>query len=127
LDGGGKSLPTTAAVSLGFEPFGLPRSRLHQARFHVVAVERAMTPWTVAELRRPPRIVGRLTFQGRLQHLLRENGADAEANVFPFGQGNAPRQPGGTVQLIDEVLGNALHVRPHFFYLRSGFFGSCHP
>jgi hypothetical protein len=72
-------------------------------------------------------MVGRLAFQGRLQHLLRENGADAEANVFPFGQGDASRQPGGTVQLIDEVLGNALHVGPHFFYLRSGFFGSCHP
>ena len=83
-----------------------------------------MTPWTGAELRWPPRMVGRLAFQGRLQHLLRENGADAEANVFPFGQGDAPRQPGGTVQLIDEVLGNALHVGPHFFYLRSGFFGS---
>ena len=66
-------------------------------------------------------------YDSRVQHLLRENGADAEANVFPFGQGDAPRQPGGTVQLIDEVLGNALHVGPHFFYLRSGFFGSCHP
>jgi len=72
-------------------------------------------------------MVGRLAFQGRVQHLLRENGANAEANVFQFGQGDAPRQSGRAVEFIDKVLGNALHVRPHFFYLGSGFFGSCHP
>ena len=39
-------------------------------------------------------------YDSRVQHLLRENGADAEANVFPFGQGDAPRQSGAAVEAL---------------------------
>jgi hypothetical protein len=59
-----------------------------------------MTLRTGAKLLGPLRVVGRLAFQGRVQHLLRENGADAEANVFPFGQGDAPRQSGAAVEAL---------------------------
>jgi hypothetical protein len=72
-------------------------------------------------------MVRRLAFQGHVHPLLGEEGADAEADVFPFGQGDAPRQSSGAVELIDQVLGDALHRGPHFFDLGSGFFGSRHP
>jgi hypothetical protein len=72
-------------------------------------------------------MVRRLAFQGHVQHLLRENGADGEADVLQFGQGDAPRQSGGAKELVDQILGDGLHVDPHFFDLGSGFFGSCHP
>ena len=72
-------------------------------------------------------MVRRLAFQGHVQHLLRKHGADAEADVFQFRQRDAPGQAGGAIELVDEILGDALHIGPQFFDLGSGFFGSCHP
>jgi hypothetical protein len=68
-----------------------------------------------------------LPFQAQLQHLLRENVANLDHQVFQFRELSAPPGTAGAPDAVGKVFGNALHVMADFFYLGDPFLVSCHP
>jgi hypothetical protein len=48
--------------------------------------------------------------EGQVEHLLGEDGADFQEDVFDLGELGAPDRSLGPVELLDEVFGNAFDV-----------------
>jgi len=70
---------------------------------------------------------GGLAFQAEFEHLLRENLANLDDEVFELRQLGAPSRPPGSPKTIRQVLGDTFEVKARFFYLLTPFFGACHP
>jgi hypothetical protein len=68
-----------------------------------------------------------LAFQAQLQHLLRENVANLDDEVFELRELGAPCGTFGSPDAVRKVFGDTLNVRADFFYLVAPFFVSCHP
>ena len=115
----------------GFLPLGLPTTRLHQAWLgRLLGMERDGLAATGAVLEGGGTFLRRnegLAFQTQIQHLLRENFANLDDQVFELGQLGAPWGTFWPSDVVCKVFGDALDVSADFFYLRSPFFVSCHP
>jgi hypothetical protein len=70
---------------------------------------------------------GSLTFQAEFEHLLGEDFANLDDEVFELRQLGAPRWPLGSPKAIRQVFGDAFDVNARFFYLLTPFFDACHP
>jgi hypothetical protein len=68
-----------------------------------------------------------LAGEGEVEHLLGQDFADFQEEVFDVGEGSAPGRPLRAVKLIDEVFGDTFDVGPHLFRFRRTLLGSCHP
>lgn len=68
-----------------------------------------------------------LAFQAQLQHLLRENVANLDDQVFELRELGAPRGTFGSPDAVRKVFGHTLDVTADFFYLRAPLFVSRHP
>jgi hypothetical protein len=68
-----------------------------------------------------------LAFESEFQHLLRENLANADDQVFEFRQPRAPLGALGAPELVSQIFGDALDVNAYFFYFLTPLFVACHP
>ena len=69
---------------------------------------------------------GGLAGEGFGQHLLGEDAAEVEEEVFKVGQGGAPSGAVRAVELVHQVLGDAFEVGTNFFDLGTPLFGTRH-
>jgi hypothetical protein len=69
---------------------------------------------------------GGLAGQTFVEHFFGEDLADVEEEVFDVGKGGAPGGPCGSVELINEVFGDAFDVRTDFIDQRTPLFLVCH-
>jgi hypothetical protein len=86
-----------------------------------------MTPWTGAYGRRRLGLGGGLAGEGVIEHLLGEDGTHSQEHIFDLRESCPPGGAVGAIELVDEVFGDALNVRSHFFHLRSRFLWPRHP
>jgi hypothetical protein len=70
---------------------------------------------------------GGLAFQAEFEHLLGEDFANLDDEVFELRHLSAPRWPLGPPKTIRQVFGDAFDVKARFFYLLTPFFVACHP
>src|SRR4051794_33577563 len=68
----------------------------------------------------------RLAAEGLGEHSFGQHRAEGDEQFLDIGEFGAPGGPVGPVELIDEVFGNALEIRPRIFDLRGALFDSCH-
>jgi hypothetical protein len=86
-----------------------------------------LTPWTGAYGSRRLGLGGGLAGEGVIEHFLGEDGTHSQEHVFDLRERSPPGRAVGAIELVDEVFGDALDVRSHFFYLWSRFLCPCHP
>src|SRR5262249_51717331 len=125
--GGKKSPPAAVAVALRLLPWGLAGPRLHAAGVGPVAGPRLLTARAGALGLRPLVGAGGLLGQGKGAHLLGQGLADFAQDVRDLGEGGPPGRALGPVELVHQVLGEALDVGAPFFYLGGALLGSRHP
>src|SRR5258708_4362991 len=115
----------------GFLPFGLPATRLHEAGLHrIFRIEWKGLAATRALLECAGTFLGRragLAFQAQFEHLLREDLANLDDEIFEFGHLGTPGRPPGSPDAVRQVFGDALDVSARFFYLWTPFLVACHP
>jgi hypothetical protein len=68
-----------------------------------------------------------LAFEAEFQHLLGENIANADDQIFEFRQPRAPLGALGSPELVGQVFGDSLDVSAYFFYFLTPLFVACHP
>ena len=68
-----------------------------------------------------------LAFQAQFEHLLGEDFANLDDEVFELSQLGTPGGPLGSPEAVRQVFGDALEVSARFFYLWTPFFMACHP
>jgi hypothetical protein len=68
-----------------------------------------------------------LTLQAECEHLLREDFADFDDEVFELSQFGAPGGTLGSPEAIGQVFGDAFDIGARFFYLWTPFLVACHP
>jgi hypothetical protein len=116
--------------------FGLLPLRLSAPRFHDAwLLRRCRIRWrrlaaTGASLEFGGPLFDRragLAFQADFEHLLGQDVANLDHEIFELRQLGAPRGPVRSPEAVGEVFGNAFEVRARFFYLWTPFFVACHP
>jgi hypothetical protein len=68
-----------------------------------------------------------LAFEAEFEHLLGEDFANLDNEVFELGQFGTPLGPPGSPEAVRKVFGDAFEVSARFFYLWTPFFITCHP
>jgi hypothetical protein len=112
-------------MSLRLDPLGFAGPCLDKTRVGVLAGQWLLTTWAGA-LHRLLSGGSRLPGQTLVEHLLGEDLAEGQEQVFDLGQACAPGRAVGAVEFIDEVFGDALDIGADFFHLGGAFFGSWH-
>ena len=84
--------------------------------------EGLLTARTEAE-RRAVGMSRRLAAEGLGEQGFGQYRAEGDEQFLDVGELGAPGGPVGPVELIDEVFGNALEIRPRIFDLRGALFG----
>jgi hypothetical protein len=68
-----------------------------------------------------------LALQAELKHLLGEDFADLDDEIFELRQLGTPGRPFGPPEAVGKVFGDALEVSARFFYLGTPLFVAYHP
>jgi hypothetical protein len=68
-----------------------------------------------------------LAFQTQFEHLLREDFANLDDEVFEFSQLGTPLGTPGSPDAVRKVFGDAFDVSARFFYLGTPLLVACHP
>jgi hypothetical protein len=107
-------------------PAGVADIGVDDAGVGVVAVQRLLTTGTAAVSERASRVGGSLAREGFGEGLFGQDVAELEEELLDVGEFGAPGRPLGTVELLDEVFGDALDVGTHFFHQRTPLLGRRH-
>ena len=114
-----------------FLPLGLPATRLHQAWLGWligIGWNWLATARTLLEGRRAFFSGDRgLAFQAQREHLLGQNFADFNDQVFQLRQFGAPLRSLRSPDAVRQVFGDAFNVGPDFFYFLTPFLSACYP
>jgi hypothetical protein len=105
----------------GFLPLGFAAARAYQAWFQGLrGIGRGWQAATGANLVSGRTFLDRrsgLAFQAEFEHLLGEDFANLDDQVFELRQFGAPRGPPGSPKAVRQVFGDAFEVSARFFYL----------
>jgi hypothetical protein len=103
-----------------FGPFGVPDAGVDDALFGFACLQWSLARGTNPILRGPLAGAIGLTCESVVKKTLGQDIANGAGDVFEFGKGDAPGQPVGTVDPVDDVFGDAIKEWAEIICLESG-------